>query len=381
MSIMEPVHLWMNGIITDDQFNDQLNGVSPLPIDLTEDLEPYLVDQTSGIEMVVLKADTPTLNGTIYPQEVLEEAFFLPDTEADAHKVVKDRTICVALNLKKMGTKRKVDSATTAIETETDRNLLLLNKLILDSPELEAIVVIDAHIRAAVKKKALTVEMPLRGCYLLPKTLVPLLDEQLVEFKAQREKLVATYVVAYPGRMAEAEQRLGKLFNAMDYLPVEKVSGAFRMEWSYPEPVRIAATLKDISTHIFNREIGKMGERCQEMLVQVESGLIDYMQDFVDKLIDSLSIKDDGKPKIFKGSTVKNFVEFLTQLPQMNITNNEKLTELGEKAKAIMDGVDPKILRKDLTVRQALQDKLKSLKEQDLSTMTEAKPERKFKFE
>jgi hypothetical protein len=333
------------------------------------------------IETTVLEANVPTLNQTIYTQEAIDTEFGLPETEKQAEEVIKKKTICIALALKKMGTRRKVSSSTDAIETDTDRNLLLINKIIIDSAELEAIHVLDGKIRAEVKKKALPADMPLRGCYLLPTAVVSALDESLVKSKAERDTLVDAYVAAYPTRIAEAESRLGKLFNPMDYLEVEKVKGAFLMEWTYPEPIKVSGNLKEISNHLFKREIEKMGEKCQDMLQQVEGGLIDYMQEFIDRIIDSLSIKDDGKPKVFKSSTVKNFVDFLEQLPQMNISNNQKLTELGIKAKKIMEGADAQILRKDLTVRQALQDKLHALKMTDLAPVIEAKPDRKVSFE
>ncbi|HYT44013.1 MAG TPA: hypothetical protein VEP90_16860, partial [Methylomirabilota bacterium] len=154
----------------------------------------------------------------------------------------------------------------------------------------------------------------------------------------------------------------------------------FKMEWTYLEPT-VSSGLKEISRHIFDREIKKMGAKCQEMLAQVECGLVDYMQEFTDQLITCLSIKSDGKPKIFRASVIENFKEFLTQLPQMNITNNEKITELGNKAKAIMEGVDPKVLRKDMDVRSALKLRLKDLKEVDLDPVIQDRPERKFSFD
>ncbi len=304
-----------------------------------------------------------------------------PDTEEQAQALVAKKTICLSLTLKKMGVRRKVSSSTDAIETDVDRSLLTLGKTIIDSPELEAIITLDAKVRAEVKKKALTVEMPLRGCYLLPTSVVSVLDERLVEYKAEREMLVEAYCLAYPTRIAQAEQRLGKLFNQSDYLDAALVKDAFRMEWTYPEPVKVSSNLKEISNHIFNREIGKMADRCQEMLQQVDVGLIQYMDEFITKMIDSLNMKDDGKPKTFKSATVQNFVDFLAQLPQMNITNNDKLAELGRKAKEIMEGADPKILRKDMSVREALQDKLKGLKTVDLAPLIENKPTRKFSFE
>lgn len=304
----------------------------------------------------------------------------LPETEDEAQKVVKKKTTCISLVLRRMGTKRKVASTTEAIETETDRNLLLINKIIIDSPELEAITTIDGKIRSYIKRVSLPGEAMQRGCYLLPVSMVPVIDEKLVGFSKDREKLIEVYVGAYPQRMAEAQGRLGQLFDALDYLAPGDVKSTFRMEWTYLEPT-VSSGLKEISKQIFDREIKKMGAKCQEMISQVESGLVDYMQEFVDHLITSLSIKDDGKPKIFRAAVVDNFRDFLSQLPQMNITGNEKIAELGRKAKAIMEGVDPKVLRKDLDVRSALQLRLKDLKTLELDPAIQDRPDRKFSFD
>lgn len=316
-----------------------------------------------------------------FPTTLEDEDLNFPETEEEAQEIVKKKTIYICLQLKKMGTKRKVSSSTDAIETDTDRNMLFINKLILDSPELEAVLAADTKARALVKSKALPVTTPLRGCYLLPIAAVNDLDAQLVEMKGERQELVNIYVAAYPTRMAEAESRLGKLFNPADYLEKERVQEAFAMDWSYPEPTNISGSLKEISSHIFNREFSKMGERCQMILTQVEDGLVDYMEGFIDKIVDSIKEVNDGNTKRLRAPAIHNFQSFLTQLPAANLTNNQKLAELGKKAAAIMQGADPGLLRKDRTVRDALQEKLQALKQVDLNPLVQDRPERKISFD
>ena len=324
----------------------------------------------------LFKEGVPLVPTAAVPEE---EPPVLLTNEKQAEELLKKKTICLCLTLRRMGTRRKVSSSTDAIATDTDRDLLLINKIIIDSPELEAIIALDAKIRAEVKKRALPADLPMRGCYLFATSAVPVVDERLVELKTERDKLVDAYVTAYPSRIEEAKGRLGKLFDPSNYISPEYVKSTFRMEWSYPEPVKVSSTLREISNSIFHREVSKMGEKCQEMLQQVEEGLVSCMEEFVDHLISSLSVNDDGKPKVFKVSSIQNFTEFLDQLPNMNITGSKALEELGKKAKEIMSGADAKILRKDMTVREALQDKLKDLKNTDLKPLIQEKPGRKIK--
>lgn len=323
----------------------------------------------SPIEVPTLILGQPTLNGTIYTGQSF------------AKETIEKKTTCLSVSLRRMGTKRKVPSATEAIETETDRNMLLINKLIIDAPELEAICALDGKIRAYLRSKSLPGEALQRGCYLMSLATIATVYEQLEEFSKQRKGLVDKYCAVYPAKVAEAEVRLGKLFSQRDYIPAESVGKAFSMEWFILSSVSTPDNLKDVSNSIFKKEMDKVAAKCQDVIQQVEVGLVEYIDSFTTHLIDALSMKDDGKPKIFKAPSITNFREFLKQLPGMNITNNEKLQALGEKAAAIMEGVDPLVLRKDMTVRQKLQDSLKSLKEVDLAPMLQDQPTRRMKFD
>jgi hypothetical protein len=293
---------------------------------------------------------------------------------------VTDKTVCLSVCLRKQGTRRKVSSMTDAIKTDTDRKLLTINKQIIDSPELEAIQVLDGQIRSYMKRMALPTETLQRGCYLFPLSLVPIIDEQLMTFKTDREALVAKYQAAYPMRMAEAMGRLGQLFHSGDYISQDEIPFVFKMTVDYLEPVQVPGNLSKVSSHIFKRELDKMSVQCKEILADVESGLVQYLEDFCKHLAASLGKTPDGKLKKLHSTTVQNFQEFLEHLPEMNITNNQQLAALGEKAKLLMNGVDPQKLRKDVDIRGKVQEGVAALAAEIPNLITLA-PRRKINFD
>jgi hypothetical protein len=227
---------------------------------------------------------------------------------------------------------------------------------------------------------ALPTETLQRGCYLFPLSLVPIIDEQLMTFKTDREALVAKYQAAYPMRMAEAMGRLGQLFHSGDYISQDEIPFVFKMTVDYLEPVQVPGNLSKVSSHIFKRELDKMSVQCKEILADVESGLVQYLEDFCKHLAASLGKTPDGKLKKLHSTTVQNFQEFLEHLPEMNITNNQQLAALGEKAKLLMNGVDPQKLRKDVDIRGKVQEGVAALAAEIPNLITLA-PRRKINFD
>jgi hypothetical protein len=207
--------------------------------------------------------------------------------------------------------------------------------------------------------------------------------ERLTEYKQQRDELVTAYQLAYPVQRDEAQQRLRSLYDPDNYPEVGEIPYLFKMTWKCGKLPGLdpSDTLKSVNSAIYKHEMDKAAEMCKELLTEVEDGLLTAMGEFVDHLIGCLGFKENGSPKIFKASTVNNFSHFLRQLPELNITNNGELVALGEKAKALMAGVDATNLRKDLNFREQVRQKLSDFKATSVNEAMKAKPKRRFNFD
>jgi hypothetical protein len=77
---------------------------------------------------------------------------------------------------------------------------------------------------------------------------------------------------------------------------------------------------------------------------------------------------EDGKPKGFKDSSLDNLKDFFDRFRQLNVTNNEQLEALVNRAQQTVGSVEGKELRKSEQARADIANTLDQLS-QDLGAM------------
>lgn len=273
-------------------------------------------------------------------------------------QLVTAKTICLVVKKSKFGNSRR--ASTEAVTVEADKKLLSLTKCILDSPELVAIQRLDYEVRDWLKTLCLK-SMFKGGVYLLPIGLVNEVDAKLHEFAGRRAQLVEAAVAAYPQRMQETSERLGVLENSGDYPSAAMFQAKFGFEWSYvtfDTPTR----LKAINAAIFAAEQEKAQAKLTAVAAECESAMRAGLLDLIDKMVERLQPGEDGKPKKFHASLVENMNEFLRTFELRNVTDDAKMAQVVAKARAVLNGVDPKTLRKDEALRNAVAGQFEALK-------------------
>jgi len=277
---------------------------------------------------------------------------------------------------KRLGTRRKVDSS--AVGTDADKSLIHVSKSIIDSPELKAVEKIDSAIRKYLSDLCLPSNFK-TGVYLLPVNLVEQVDAAFIEFQSQRDKLVDEFVASYGTRRDEAAARLGSLFNAKDYPPVDMIKSAFMLEGQYVT-FDTPSSLKNIKAEIFKREREKADAKWTDALEQCRVLLRATMGELVGHIGERLTPKEDGKPKSFHGSMLSKLDTFMTSFADRNIADDQELAALVKEAKLVMTGVDVNSLRKEEGLRDALRGQMDELKGK-LDSMVIDKPARAFSSE
>jgi hypothetical protein len=112
------------------------------------------------------------------------------------------QTVFIKLHLGLLGNSRKVKTSQVAVDA--DKALIRVSKTLLDSPELQAIRILDGDIRHFLYGVCLPFEV---GIHLLPLGLVETVDERLHEFKYKRGELVGSFLSAYPRLCQETAGR------------------------------------------------------------------------------------------------------------------------------------------------------------------------------
>jgi hypothetical protein len=95
-----------------------------------------------------------------------------------------------------------------------------------------------------------------------------------------------------------------------------------------------------------------MAARFEQAVELAEQAFFDELSKLVSHLTERLSGSDDGKPKIFRDSAIKNLQEFFDRFRHLNVRSNQQLDELVAQAQKSVHGILPQELRDHACLRQ-----------------------------
>lgn len=283
------------------------------------------------------------------------------------------RTVCVKVRLGRLGNTRKVSNS--QVEVDTDKSLIRVSKHLLDSAELRTIANFDGEIRRYLYDTCLPFEA---GIHLCPLPLLEHMESKLRDFTVRRNNLIDAFLAAYPILCQNAAARLRSLYNPSDYPPADYVQQQFTFIWQYIS-FGVPDQLREISTKIWHDEREKAAATMAEAGREIQQVLRTAMGELVSHMRDRLKDGPDGKPLRFKESTVSNLVDFLGTFDFRNVTDDDELKVLVDRARAMLGGVSTEELRTTAEVRARVQNGMADLAA-ELDTMIVRKPGRKFRF-
>jgi hypothetical protein len=299
------------------------------------------------------------------------------EPRADAARLFQNAVI-LQLELSRLGVRRKVSSE--AVTSAAAPELLHVSKSILDSDELKAIGSAHSDMRKFVAGRASGPAFLNRGGFhLLALALVQSTDAELERRTAEIADLVERFLLVYEQRAAETRARLGSLAPGADeYPPLDVVRRAFGVRWRYLS-FETPSTLQGIKREIFDCEREKAAAEWSAALDECKQVLRSAFADLVEHLADRLAA-DDGKPRKFKDSLVKNFDEFAATFAARNIADDRELADLVERARGVMAGVSAKDLRTEEALRAAVARSMADLK-RDIEPLIVDRPSRMYSDE
>lgn len=177
--------------------------------------------------------------------------------------------------------------------------------------------------------------------------------------------------------LADARQRLGKLFNEHDY-PSTFV-GNWGVELEYPN-VEPDPKLCTLHPEIYEREVKRIRDRFNECVQRTEQELTQEFAAMVGKLTERLQPNPDGSRKVFHKSTVTNLQEFFGRFRELNLGSNSTLDGLVTQAQGLVEGVQPEQLKKDASTREQMATAMTDLTSKLEAMLTDA-PNRAISFE
>jgi hypothetical protein len=155
-----------------------------------------------------------------------------------------------------------------------------------------------------------------------------------------------------------ARIRLGSLFNISDY-PVS-LADEFAVEWDYPN-VSVPEYLRRLNPEVYAQQAQLVSARFEETVAMAEQAFIEELESLVNHLAERLSGDEDGKPKVFRDSSLTNMAAFFHRFRELNVRSNEQLDELVDRCEQLMSGVQPQSLRDNDSLRRSLSTNLASV--------------------
>jgi hypothetical protein len=267
---------------------------------------------------------------------------------------LRTTTAAVRVSLSWLGTRKTLTSQQKSLAADAfgaEGAFLSAGKKLLDTkhPAFKAVTAVRGRIVSFWK--SLSLPYPEPGIRLIRQDKIDSFDAQMTEFQAELDEAVLHLDERYAALQSAARNRLGSLYNPLDY--PESLCGLFQVSWDFPT-VEPPSYLQQLHPELYQQECERVAARFDDAVRLAEQAFMDELQQLVVHLTERLRGQADGKPKVFRDSAVNNLTEFFTRFKQLNIRSNEDLDTLVEQCQGVVRGVEPQNLRDNQGLRQHL---------------------------
>ena len=247
------------------------------------------------------------------------------------------RVLFLTIHCNRFGNLRR---SNVKLDTTAEHKRFHAAQQLLDSLELDAITKRDN----AVKKQVEAFVLPYKiACAILPQESGKEVKAILTAYeKVERPTLVKAFIATYISRVADAKIALKEEFVEGHYPTVEEIEKEFSFDWN-----------------LFSLDLPEdMKDKAASMIVDVTNAVADALaasaHGLTKKLADSLSMNEDGSAKKICDTHFEKLQAWLSNFDVKNVINSSELKVEMDKLKALMQGVDPELVRNNDTLRLKL---------------------------
>lgn len=261
---------------------------------------------------------------------------------------LSNRALLVSVNIRQWDARRLDKLETEAVNTRNAavaKAARVHKSLLPGAAELEAVQKMSGEIRSYVYKHTLPWA---EGVQILKTRGFIDFNTKLNELKSEWERRVQTFIDAYPRLQHEAQQALGKLFNADDYPAQDELAERFRVDTRFLPVPEENDWRVDLGADI----VAELQDSVRDQLQQAQQAAMKEAWDRLFKVVKHAHERLAQPDAIFRDSLVENAVELCSILPSLNISNDPDLETSRQDIMSSLCGHDPKQLRKDSKVRQ-----------------------------
>ena len=275
-----------------------------------------------------------------------------PTTSSTPARRLRTTMAAVRLSISWFGTRKTLSAAQKNQAAHTfgaEGKFMSAGKKLLDTrhPAFQAVTAVRTRITAYFTGVSLPYPEP--GIRLIRQDDIQAFDVQLTTLRAELDEAVEQLDEHYAELKDAARDRLGSLYNAGDY--PASLRGLFSVEYDFPS-VEPPDYLQQLNPELYQQECQRVTARFDEAVRLAEAAFTDELAKLVSHLCERLSGTDDGKPKVFRDSAVKNLTEFFERFRHLDIVSSDQLGQLVDQVQGVVRGIKPQQLREQQSLRQ-----------------------------
>lgn len=282
----------------------------------------------------------------------------------EAEKVIQN-TVVLELHLRNPGFVKSVKTQDFKENYTLDEEIpAALNIFVsaIDRVHLKPLTELKSQFISWLKSRAMPSTFLANGMYLIPLSLIGVIDGRINDYKASLEILLNEFEAKYEDIIAEAKINLGKTFNAGHYPNFSEIRKSYKVDARYLT-LNVPAALEKVNKEMFDKEMEKHKAIWADATEDIRDGLRAGFQSLLSNFTGKLGKDENGKYKTFHGSTVEKLKDFVATFADRNLTNDSELANLADQAKQLLSNVDPKNLRKDESVRSSMAEEFKKIQD------------------
>jgi len=264
---------------------------------------------------------------------------------------LRETTAAVRVSFCSFGVRKSLTSEQKCQAAEpfgAEGEFLSAQKRLLDTRHESYKVVTAVRGKIGSYWRSLTLPYPEPGVRLIRQHQIEAFQSEMTKLRGELEDAVARLDHHYADLKSAARLRLGDLYDANDYPP--SLQGLFGVEWDFPN-VEPPDYLFQLNPALFEQEKARVAARFEEAVQLAEKTFLAEFGKLVEHLTERLS-GGDGEKKVFRDSAVSNLAEFFERFRQLSVRSNPELDGLIDRARQVVQGIEPQNLRDNDGLRQ-----------------------------
>lgn len=237
-----------------------------------------------------------------------------------------------------------------------DPERLKANNRLYTGKAFEAIERQERQARARLKDLAIATPNGLHNVYVLPQGIAAQAFSRLEDDKQERNDLIDEFLQTdYDQERERARNELNGEFKEEYFPPANEARQYFKMSWT-----TFSITTPD---GLPPEEAQKLRDNLETVYTECRMALRKALAELVSHLADRLTPGPDGKKKRLATTTVTNLQEFLDTINKRNITSDDDLQRLSDRARNLIGNTDAEALRKGVFVTKKVREGLDAIKQ------------------